>query len=168
MHRNHDAGLVKTSFTRAWYRRPVQFASLRTSIMIPQTPSQKLQAILEMMLETDRTTLIVIVMITAVVIYNVRNFLANPAMATFISPMIVVLSVAVYQVLILAEFTIPNVFSNWLVSTVVATSAGAGIGIVITAIVGQIFETMARLRRRNDMPEFQDPGPAQRPDAAAR
>ncbi|MFM2422279.1 MAG: hypothetical protein RL291_809 [Pseudomonadota bacterium] len=129
--------------------------------MIPFNFSRQVtwQEFLDLMLETDRRTLIMIIALTALVIYNVRNFLSNPSMCTFISPLLVVLSVTAYQLMILAEITIPNVYNNWLVSVVIATAAGSALGIGLTALIGQIVEQYARWRRRTSMPEFVDPGP---------
>lgn len=128
--------------------------------MFPQLQALTLREFTERVLEVDNSTLIMIVLLTALVIYNVRNYVANPAMCTFISPMMVGLSVVMYQVLILTEHIIPNSFNSWLVGTVLATTSGASIGIFVISVLGRLSERYAQARRRRLMPEFQDPGPA--------
>jgi cation transport ATPase len=114
---------------------------------------------LDMIVMTERSTIVLMAALIALVIYNVRNYMANPTMCVFVSPMMLVMSVASFQMLVLAGISVPNDYKSWLIGSVGAAMIGASIGILVVAVTGQVVEAFSRSRARRDMPEFADPGP---------
>lgn len=86
----------------------------------------------------DPTTVLAICVLCVVSTYFIKDHLANPIMAIFVYPVLVLFSVLCEYSLLLLELFSPKRVDEWLTWTIVATICGNILGIGIVAIIGRL------------------------------
>lgn len=90
----------------------------------------------------DRATLGVICALCAVAAFTIKDYLANPIMAVFVFPVLLVFSVIAKYLFILGEVYPFRRLDQWMMWTVSAAIVGNVVGIALVALIGRIAEAL--------------------------